>query len=272
MAITTPAPRSKTTAKRTTSKWGSRTYTTPEGNTYPSVTTILSVIAKPALVGWAAKTERELVIEAAANLYEDLPTLNTKMARPAYITTLTDRIGKTKAYQKEVAKSQEVGSQVHGLVEWNLRKELGQAVGPEPVLSHDGATWAFMVYEEWRKAHAFTPTHIEQVVWSDRHRYAGTMDWVAHVDGALAVGDWKTSKACYPEHLLQVVAYMMAMIEMGHATAPLQGYVVRFPKAATDPEPDAKLISWEQAQHLFPAFLAARSLYEWQQASSTEEV
>lgn len=251
--------------KKTTGKWGGRTYTTPEGKIYPSVTTILNVIAKPALVNWAAKTERELTIEAAANLYEDLPVNGGKMSRPAYINTLTNRIGKTKAYQKEVSRSQEIGSQVHALVEWNLRKELGQVVGPEPVLSHDGATWSFMVYEEWRKTHHFAPTHIEQVVWSDTYGYAGTMDWVAGVDGITSVGEWKTAKACYPEHLLQVVAYIMALIEMGHATAPIQGYVVRFPKLVTDPEPEEKLITWQDAERLFPAFLAAKKLFDWQQ-------
>lgn len=256
---------------KTTGKYGGRTYTTPEGKIYPSVTTILNVIAKPALVNWAAKTERESTIEAAANLYEDLPINCSKMSRPAYINSLTDRIGKQKAWQKKVSKAQEIGSQVHALVEWNLRKELAQAVGPEPVLSHDGATWSFMVYEEWRKAHTFTPTHIEQVVWSDTHGYAGTMDWVARVDGVLTVGDLKTSKACYDEYLLQVVAYMMALIEMGHADKPIQGCVVRFPKLVSDPEPEERLISWNEAEHLFPVFLSAKRLWDWQHAGQRLE-
>ena len=72
----------------------------------PSVTNILNVIGKPALINWAANTERALVIEAAAALWEDAP-ITTKMTRLAYIATLTDRIGKTKAHQKELAKAGE---------------------------------------------------------------------------------------------------------------------------------------------------------------------
>ena len=45
-----------------------RFYTLPDGETsYPSVTSILSAVNKPALVPWAAKVEREAVMGAAGN-------------------------------------------------------------------------------------------------------------------------------------------------------------------------------------------------------------
>src|SRR5262245_49910510 len=103
----------------------------------PSVTNILSVIGKPALVNWAANQERALVIEAAAALWEDVPT-EKKMSRPAYVATLTERLGKQRAHQRALTRAGEIGSEVHALIEWNLRKEAGQKVGPQPEIGQAG--------------------------------------------------------------------------------------------------------------------------------------
>ena len=81
----------------------------------PSVTTILQAVPKPALVNWAANMEREMVRQAAANLWFDAKTLN--MTRMAYLAALDSRIGKQKAHQKELVKASQIGSQVHALVE-----------------------------------------------------------------------------------------------------------------------------------------------------------
>ena len=101
-----------------------RFYALPDGEKFPSVTNILSVIAKPALVNWAANAERELVMRAAALLYEDLPTQGPKMGRLAFMETLKRRLGAEKAHQKELAKACEIGSEAHALIEWNLRLTL----------------------------------------------------------------------------------------------------------------------------------------------------
>src|SRR6187397_2612043 len=85
-AMSQTLTRTKTT--RTTGTTG-RFYdiTHADGTTarYPSVTTILSAIAKPALVGWAAKEERLAVTEAAADLYADTASLHTPLARASYL-------------------------------------------------------------------------------------------------------------------------------------------------------------------------------------------
>src|SRR5262252_8519757 len=91
-----------------------------DGEPLPSVTHILSCISKPALINWAANQERTLVSEAAADFYEDCAKLPTPLPRTAWLTTLQSRIGKAKAHQKELAKAGEIGTQVHGLIEWTL--------------------------------------------------------------------------------------------------------------------------------------------------------
>lgn len=262
-------------AKQMTVGRAGRHYQTPDGRILPAVTTILGIVGKPALVNWAAKTEREMVVEAAAALWEDVPLGAKKMSRTAYVTTLHDRIGKTKAHQKELAKALEIGSQVHALIEWNLKKELGQKVGPAPGLS-DKATWSFMVYEEWRKSAGLKPRAIEQTVWSVTHGYAGTMDVYGEVliDGSpcVAVLDWKSGKAIYGEALLQNAAYVAALIEMGHAEPGCHGVIVRLPKVETDPEPEIRVITPDEHERHLAAFLAAKRLWEWEQARQAADL
>lgn len=241
-----------------------RFYETADGQRLPSVTSILTTVNKPALVPWAAKMEREAVIKAAADLYEDLPAV--RMNRMAYVSTLQNRLGKVKAHTKELAKAADIGSSVHERIEWDLRRDLKQSVGPEPVLQ-DKALWAYMAYEDWRKQANLVPYWIEQVVWSTSHGYAGTLDWwgeIGHNSERLrVVGDWKTGKAIYAEALLQNAAYVQALVEMGHATPPVAGCIVRLPKIENDPAFEVRIIPASLQPTLFQAFLHVLELWRW---------
>jgi hypothetical protein len=246
----------------------SRRYTTPDGN-FDSVTSILSALSKPALINWAANTERAACLEAAAALWES-GEAHAQPTRTAYLATLMERLGKQKAHQRELAKAAEIGSEIHARVEWALRKETGRPVGPEPHVS-DPALWAFMAYEDWKKQAQLKPHAIEQVVWSATHRYAGTLDCHADVflpgQGAVQVVlDWKSSKGVYDEHRLQNVAYIRALMELGLAVPPVWGAVVRFPKVETDPAFEVVLIPPAEQDVLFNAFLAVKHVWDWQQA------
>ena len=55
----------------------------------------------------------------------------------------------------------------------------------------------------------------EEAVFHPEHRYAGRVDLVAGVGGRVVVVDLKTSPRVYPEHLLQVGAYALALREEG---------------------------------------------------------
>jgi hypothetical protein len=226
---------------------------------FPSVTHILQCIGKPALINWAANQERTLVTEAAADLYEDLAKITQQMPRTAYITTLQARLGKTKAHRRELEKASEIGTQVHALIEWNLRRELGQQVGPEPRVQDD-AQWAFMSYQDWANSVQLKPRFIEQTVFSRTYGYAGTMDLLADVNGILTLIDFKTGKAIYGEAHLQNVAYQMALREMGHSV-PNAGLVVRLPKIQNDPAFETQQVP--MVEEVFPVFLAVKQLWTW---------
>ncbi len=225
---------------------------------YVSVTHALGCIAKPALINWAANQERTLVMESAADLYLDL-CKTPPMGRPSYLATLQGRIGKQKAHQKELAKAGEIGTQVHALIEWNLRQSMGQQVGPEPRVT-DKAQWAFMAFQDWANSVALKPIFIEQMVFSRTHKYAGTMDLLAEVNGTIALVDFKTGKSIYAEAYLQNVAYQHALCEMGHVT-PQAGYIVRLPKVEADPAFEVGTVP--PMDELWPSFVHVLGVWKW---------
>lgn len=106
-------------------------------------------------------------------------------------------------------KSAEEGTLVHEAVQ-------GLLTGKSPVISVqiESAIDAFQKFNEVRGI-AFHPEFVEKRIWSERHRYAGTVDALAAVDGKFGVLDIKTSSGFYPEFNLQTAAYVSALQEYG---------------------------------------------------------
>lgn len=239
---------------------GGRFYQVGDGERFPSVTTILQAINKPALVNWAAKEERTMVLDCSANLYEDVAGIS-KMSRMAWLTTMEFRLGKEKAHRKLLAKAGELGSQTHEMIEWTLHKMMGREMGAPPKIQ-DKAMWAFMAWEDWAKSVELKPLLIEQVVYSHKYGFAGTLDLLAEIKGRVTVIDWKTGKAVYDEAHLQNAAYRVAIREMRHAD-PVAGMMVRLPKVETDPE--FEVVEAEPEAQCFEAFLHVKSVWTWMQ-------
>ena len=243
-----------------------RQYQIPGGDVYHSVTSILGIIAKPALINWAANRERELALSAATELYSDLPAHTEKMSRAAFAASLLSRMGSVKAHQKALEKAQDIGSQAHKLVEWQLRTDIGQLPGKMPAVTEASAL-AYLKWKEWRDSVELVPKLIEVVVWSRSMQYAGTLDCLAELthEGRriMAVLDWKTGKAIYPESSLQASAYASALREMGHVKGELWGMIVRLPKLESDPAFEVKSISPTEIDANMPTFHSACELWSW---------
>lgn len=250
----------------------SRIYSLPDGRQLPSVTTILSAINKPALVNWSAKVEREAIYAAVGQLWDDVPK-DTKMNRMAFLATLADRVGTEKANQKIKNKAGDIGSEIHALAEWTLRKELKQEVGPRPAACEQ-AEWGFMAWEDWRKASNLVPLRIEQTIWSDKHGYAGSFDLYCEMelptgDRGRVLIDWKSGKGIYSEAHLQIAAYVEALIEMQHADRPLHGMILRVPKVIGDPNFETKFIDASSIAGLHKVFLHVFELWRWMEKGGT---
>lgn len=247
---------------RKENRWGSghRFYEIEPGLQFPSVTTILEIIGKPALINWAAKVERELVLQCSADLYQDAP-LATRMSRTGWITTMQSRLTNEKAHKRLLTKAGNIGTQIHKLVEWSLKAELCMEAGPSPQIGPE-AQAAYNEWLKWRKDVKLKPLFIEHKVYSRTHGYAGTLDLFAEVEGKPTVFDWKSGKAVYAEAHLQNAAYRHAWREMGHGD-PVQGIIVRLPKTTEDP--DFEAVQAEPESGCLEVFLHTLRLWIWTQ-------
>ncbi len=73
---------------------------------------------------------------------------------------------------------------------------------------------ALLSFAEWYKATKPKITVNEQVVFSDKFGYAGTVDLIAEIDGEKWIIDFKTGQYIWPEYELQLSAYRNAWQEM----------------------------------------------------------
>jgi hypothetical protein len=235
--------------------WHDRFYTI-DGQRLPSVTTVLDIIAKPALGPWYAKEERRYFETAM------LEVLSRPGARdPEFVlAAVAEAVTGVKAADREKQKAAAIGMAVHAGIEWALRRRLGEDAGPAPHLP-EAAAWAVESWKDWARSVDLEPLAIERTVYCLACGYAGTLDLYARVKGVLTVLDWKSGKAIYPEAFLQNLAYRHAATCAGLPSA--QGLIVRLPKILGDP-------AWEvmpvPATLTLEDFLAALRLWRWQRA------
>jgi hypothetical protein len=236
--------------------WGGDRFYTIDGHRLPSVTTILDIIAKPALGPWYAKEERRYFETAM------LEVLSRPGARdPEYVlAAVAQAVSGVKAADREKQKAAAIGTAVHAGIEWELRRQLGEDAGQAPHLP-EVAAWAVESWKDWARSVNLEPVAIERTVYCLECGYAGTLDLYALVKGVLTVLDWKSGKAIYPEAFLQNLAYRHAATRAGLPS--VQGLIVRLPKHLDDP-------AWEvmpvPAALTLEDFLAALRLWRWQRA------
>lgn len=162
----------------------------------PSVTTILKVINKPALVNWASNMAVDYISEQIepGKSYDELQLIDIfKKGRKAHWQKKTD--------------AGDIGTFVHNWVEKYINGENpGMPVNPDLKVS-------ILKFLIWVKKHDVKFLVSEQVTFSKKYKYSGTIDFICTIDGKLYIGDLKTSKGIYSEMWLQTSAYRYARTE-----------------------------------------------------------
>jgi hypothetical protein len=182
---------------RTTSR--GRVYQWPAtGESFWSVTTILSALPKPALLPWGMRS----VAEAAVAQHDRVSAMVTAAgddpeARKAVVDWL-----KGEPYRQR-DKAADLGSLVHARIESLI---LGKPEPPAPPVAV-GFIEAFDAFvRDWRPEFLAA----EMSVYNRTASYAGTLDWIARIGDVTVLGDTKTGKDVYPEAALQLCAYARA--------------------------------------------------------------
>lgn len=228
----------------------------------PSVTTILNIISKPALIPWAVKMEREAIRAAFLEVLTDQAKdfLALEQDPDAAWNVVLRMTESHKAADKVKNKAAEIGSAAHALIEWQTKRELGFPVSSEPPAAPEAAQWAFMAWQDWARKVNFKAVESELVLYSTEHGYIGTADTIAYVDNVLTEVNYKTGKAIYREAHLQSVAYRAAYAE-NNAGQWLPGLVLRLPKIESDPEFEPVEVT--AGPEALPAFLGFKAGWQW---------
>lgn len=223
----------------------------------PSVTGILDIINKPALMGWAVKM--------CAEYLED----NLEIGKPIDELIKMRLIKEMKsAHRRKSGDAADIGSIVHQFAEDYVQ-------GKDPALPvNKEARQAAESFLDWMSQHHVKILASERRIFSRKHYYAGTMDLEAEVDGALTRADFKTSNGIYPEMFLQLAGYDLARAEEVWACAKIpasQLYrtdiyraerrtIIRFPKEGGSCQVQDAIKPAEDDA----GFLAALALFRWQ--------
>jgi hypothetical protein len=154
-------------------------YTLEDGTRVPGVTTILNVIAKPALISWANRM--------------GLDGINTS---------------------KHVDELADIGTLAHAMIAHFLG---GPSPDLDDYSKNqiDRAENSVLSFHEWAKGKTIHTRFNERQMVSKALKYGGTCDWIGVIDGEMTLLDLKTGKAIYDEMLYQVAAYWNLTEENG---------------------------------------------------------
>lgn len=216
-----------------------------DGSPVEGVTTIINGgIPKPALVGWAARSVAERVIE-----------------RRNVLTQLNDaeimNILRNVPYE-ELGTAGVRGTEVH-----RLAAELGRGKTidvPDAMLGYVDA------YRSWWDAwHPIDPVIVEATVINRQYSYMGTLDWLAAIpDLGLTLLDIKTAKSgVFAETALQLAAYGHAeTIVVDDQELPMPGPIDTY--AALWLLPDSWVFyPMDVGEAEFRTFLYAGGIHRW---------
>lgn len=157
-------------------------YKLNNGTRVPSVTTVIGILAKPALIHWSWKCG----------------------LRGDDYKAIRDQAG-------------EVGTLAHQMILADLKGE--EVDTSEYAFTQvESAKHCYSAYLEWRKERGLEPILLETPLVSETLMYGGTPDYYGYLDGTLVLMDYKTG-GVYQEAFIQTVAYRELLVENGYAPA-----------------------------------------------------
>ena len=208
-------------------------YYSVEGEYAPSVTTILDSIAKPALIPWAANEGAKFFI---SHIHDNMKVED--MAK-----------GIRSAYRTSSGSALNIGMEVHKWCEEAILWKLGKGEAPLTPERTESKN-AINAFREWTKVNDVEWLTVEEKVYHRGHKYAGTVDATAVINGEYCVIDFKTSGAIYSAYHLQCAAYAKAIEDMRGKEVD-KAYVLRFDKKTGEFEAGSSV----EIQDNFIAFL-----------------
>lgn len=173
-----------------------------DGVEYPSVTSILGLLEKPALIGWAANCAVDYVED---HLNDVRNTIDVHIAEGV----LKDA---RKAHTVKKDAAADAGTLCHKAIELYIGTRSKEDASDFVGLNEQART-GLEAFFEWESANQVEWLESEVEVVSVMRGYAGRFDAIARVNGLKYLIDFKTSKGIYDEMKYQQCAYQQAYNE-----------------------------------------------------------
>lgn len=198
-------------------------YRLSDGTIVPGATTVLGMLAKPALMHWSW----QLGLEGLD-------------------------------YRKHRDKAADIGTLAHYLIQCDITGEEPDltAYSPEMV---DKAENCLISWYEWRKSHKIIDAISEKQMVSEQYGYGGTADCICYLNGIPTLLDFKTGKGIYPSMLVQLAAYRQLIIENGLWCG--QAIILNIGRDETEAFKTRKVTSGEMDELFNEIFLPALRIY-----------
>lgn len=236
---------------------GSRLYVHPgTSEKVPGVTSVLNMLPKPFLKFWASKVTAETAVENLGSIVSI--AMNDPAGAVDYLKRAPDRF---------TANAAGNGTEVHDLYE---RLAKGEDVNErrlhpdlKPYLQH------FREFEaEFEPEFVF----LEETVWSEKHGYAGSFDFMAWINDpdaeggrVLVIGDWKTTRSgVHEEVALQLAAYKHAdfILKADGEEVPIPAEIEAGVVVHARPE-GWQVVPARIDEEVFENFLTLRRVFDW---------
>lgn len=172
-------------------------YRVADNTIVPGVTTVLGLLNKPALVPWANKLGLQGIdVKKYVDDKADIGTLGHAMVTDTLMGTVTD-LSDYSQNQIDLAEN------------------------------------CALSFWEWEKENPIEEVFFcEKPLVSEAHRFGGTLDIYAKVNGRREIIDLKTGSGIYDEHLWQVAALKRLLEEHGN---PVDGVrIINIPRTETE--------------------------------------
>ena len=232
----------------------------------PSVTTILSVINKPALLPWAKKMALQRVRDVLEEMQpgdvadvlwqseSDGCITTPNVFKQQWIDALLDAASKEPDRIKDEAA--DYGTLAHQLID-QILKGIITVIPPLVKPALDG-------FARWQEQTGIRITASEIRVFHPEFGYAGSVDWIGWRGDRLVIGDWKTSNGLWDEYGYQLAGYAKA-IEALTGIPVAEAWGVRFPKVAPlEGQPAFEALQVADLSHAWSGFLGAYQLWQAQ--------
>ncbi len=183
------------------------------GEWLKSVTGATGILNKPLLIPWACKEMEKSLLET----FKEKGNLTNK-----------DIAFSKNAWRIKRDKSAELGTIIHELASEYIKYKLGvnktmpkiPVIKSSPEMNKEEAKEkteqiknAYLAFRDWEREHNVKFVSTEQLVYSKKYNFVGTLDCIAMIDGEYCLIDFKSGNGIYGEMIYQVSGYGIASEE-----------------------------------------------------------